>query len=67
MRWSPCTCRAGAGSGTRGTATWRSWPRDVRDGCVSRERAEVDYGVVLTEGSFEVDAQRTAAVRKKQR
>ena len=37
--------------------------RDVRDGYVSRERAEADFGVVLMEGSFEVDARRTAARR----
>ncbi len=40
--------------------------RDVRDGYVSRERAEVDYGVVLTEGSVEVDARRTAERRKRE-
>lgn len=36
---------------------------DVRDGYVSREAAERDYGVVLDAGNGAVDAERTAAMR----
>jgi len=66
MPWSPCNCRAGGGIGDPRDRDLALVARDVRDGYVSRERAEVDYGVVLTEGSFEVDARRRAALRKKQ-
>jgi N-methylhydantoinase B len=40
--------------------------RDVRDGYISRERAEADYAVVLMDGSCEVEARRTAERRKRQ-
>jgi len=40
---------------------------DVREGYVSRERAETDYGVVLEPGTFTVDTGATAALRDRGR
>ena len=37
---------------------------DIKEGYVSNESGEIDYGVVLCEDKFEVDAEATNSLRK---
>jgi N-methylhydantoinase B len=69
VRHGPATYRAlspgGGGYGDPLTRAPESVLRDVRDGIVSRDAAERDYGVVVSPDGRSIDSPATAAARRR--
>jgi len=66
-RFGPATYRSltpgGGGFGDPKTRDPNRVLRDVRDGIISRETAELEYGVAITPDGRGIDAARTAELR----